>query len=199
MAHNTVKQFGGYVAQEDNNLTDYSSETTLSIKVPVINFEDLMNHLNNENTKLLERKITTDDITGEVIDTKSRLEAKKEMRIKYLEFLKQSKNMKEVLEVQSEINNIQEEIESATGRLGYLTHQAAYSTINLTYFQLLNGYKPGNNPPFYTRISNAFKGGAEWIKNIFIGLVYIWPLILVLVFGVFLLRKKRTVKVASQV
>ena len=98
--HNTVRQFGGYIAQEEQNLTDEKSETVISIKVPVEQFETMMNKLPAGDVKVLERKITTEDVTGEVVDTRSRLEAKKSMRVKYLEFLKQSKNMEEVLQVQ---------------------------------------------------------------------------------------------------
>jgi hypothetical protein len=172
--HKTVKQFGGYIAQEEQNLTDEKSETVISIKVPVDQFETMMNQLPGGNVKVLERKITTEDVTGEVVDTKSRLEAKKQMRIKYLEFLKQSKNMEEVLQVQTEVNNIQEEIESAAGRVEFLSHQSSYSTINLTFFQPLEGYKPTDTTPsFLTRVSNAFKIGTGWIADLFIGLIAI--------------------------
>jgi len=47
--------------------------------------------------------------------------------------------MKEILEVQSEINSIQEEIESAEGRINYLSHSAAFSTIHLKYVQYIHG------------------------------------------------------------
>ncbi len=178
--HKTVKQFGGYIAQEEQNLTDEKSETVISIKVPVDQFETMLNQLPGGDVKLLERKITTEDVTGEVVDTKSRLEAKKQMRLKYLEFLKQSKNMEEVLQVQNEINSIQEEIESAAGRIEFLSHQSAYSTIHLTFFQPLAGYKPSeDSPSFLTRVSNAFKTGASWIADLFVGLIAIWPLLLI--------------------
>ncbi|MEP7256474.1 MAG: DUF4349 domain-containing protein, partial [Ferruginibacter sp.] len=78
--HKTVKQFGGYIAQEEQNLTDEKSETVISIKVPVEQFETMMNQLPGDDVKVLERKITTEDVTGEVVDTRSRLEAKKQMR-----------------------------------------------------------------------------------------------------------------------
>ena len=179
--HKTVKQFGGYIAQEEQNLTDEKSETVISIKVPVEQFETMMNQLPGADVKVLEKKITTEDVTGEVVDTKSRLEAKKQMRLKYLEFLKQSKNMEEVLQVQGEVNNIQEEIESAAGRVEFLSHQSAFSTINLTFFQPLAGYKPADETPsFLTRISNAFKTGGAWIAELFIGLISIWPLLLII-------------------
>jgi len=80
------------------------------------------------------------------------------MRLKYLEFLKQSKNMEEVLQVQNEINSIQEEIESTAGRVEFLSHQSFYSTINLTFYQPINGYKPVDGPPaFFTRVVPLLK------------------------------------------
>ena len=198
--HKTVKQFGGYIAQEEQNLTDEKSETVISIKVPVDQFETIMNQLPGGDVKVLERKITTEDVTGEVVDTKSRLEAKKQMRIKYLEFLKQSKNMEEVLQVQTEVNNVQEEIESAAGRVEFLSHQSSYSTINLTFFQPLEGYKPTDiTPSFLTRVSNAFKIGTGWMADLFIGLIAIWPLLIIII-GIYLGWKKlRPVKTPKQI
>jgi hypothetical protein len=179
--HKTVKQFGGYIAQEEQNLSDEKSETVIAIKVPVDQFETMMNQLPAGDIKVIERKINTEDVTGEVIDTKSRLEAKKQMRLKYLEFLKQSKNMEEVLQVQNEVNSIQEEIEAAAGRIVFLSHQSSFSTINLTFFQPQPGYKPSvdETPSFVTRVGNAFTTGANFIAELFIGLIAIWPLLLV--------------------
>jgi len=194
--HKTVKQFGGYIAQEENNLTDDRSENTISIKVPVDQFEDMMNQLPGADVKVVERKITTEDVTGEIVDTRSRLEAKKQMRQKYLEFLKQSKNMEEVLQVQGEINSIQEEIESAAGRVEYLSHQAVFSTINLTFYEPLPGFKPDNeSPSFLSRVSSAFKSGGKWCAELFVGLISIWPLLLIMIAGVVLFKRSRSAKV----
>ncbi len=198
-AHKIAKQFGGYIAQEEQNFTNEKSETILSIKVPVDKFDDLLNQLPVADAKIIERKITTEDVTAEVVDTKSRLEAKKQMRLKYLEFLKQSKNMEEVLQVQNEINSIQEEIESASGRIQYLSHQALYSTVNLTLYQPLSGYQADNTTPsFLSRIGKSFKNGAVWIADIFVGLVNIWPLLLVMVTGIFLYKRAKRTKSLSQ-
>lgn len=170
--HGTVKNFGAYIAQEEQNLSNERSETVISIKVPVMQFEAMMNQLPGDSAKVLERKISSEDVTGEVVDTKSRLEAKKQMRLKYLEFLKQSKNMEEVLQVQGEINNIQEQIESAASRIGFLSHQSLYSTINLSFYQPTGNYEPDETAPsFFTRISNAFKAGASWVGDLLIGLI----------------------------
>lgn len=197
--HNTVRQFGAYVAQEDQNLSDEKSETTITIKVPVTQFEPMMNKLPADDSKVMEKKISTEDVTGEVVDTKSRLEAKKQMRLKYMEFLKQSKNMEEVLQVQNEINGIQEQIESAAGRVAFLSNQSAMSTINLTFYQPMEGYKPADaTPSFLTRIGNAFKTGVSWIAELFVGLVSIWPLLLIVFAAYFGWKKLKPAKVVAQ-
>lgn len=193
--HNVVRQYGAYVAQEDQNLSDEKSETTITIKVPVAQFEPMMNKLPLDDSKVMEKKISTEDVTGEVVDTKSRLEAKKQMRLKYMEFLKQSKNMEEVLQVQNEINGIQEQIESAAGRVAFLSNQSAMSTFNLNFYQPLEGYKPTDSAPsFLTRLSNAFKTGVSWITELLVGLVSIWPLLLIVFAVYFGWKKLRTAK-----
>ena len=187
----SIKKSGGYISQEEQNLVDEKSETTLTIKVPVAQFEDLMNELSGLSAKVIERKISTDDVTTEFIDTKSRLEAKKQMRLKYLDFLKQSKNMDEVLQVQKEINGIQEEIEAAMGRIGYIYQQAAFSTISLTFYEPSANFKPiDESPTFLKRASQAFSTGMQWLGNLLVGLISVWPLLLILVIG-FLVFKNR--------
>ncbi len=199
--HSAVKRYGGYIAGEEQNLTDEKSETVITIKVPVAQFEPMMNGLPGDDGKVLERKISTDDVTGQVVDTKSRLEAKKQMRLKYLEFLKQSKNMAEVLQVQAEINGIQEQIESAASRVNFLSQQSAFSTINLSFYQPMAGYKPTDAvPSFLTRISSAFNIGTSWLGNLLVGLIAIWPLFLIGI-GVYLgwkvIRKPKLIAVKS--
>ena len=197
--HSAVKQYGAYVAQEEQTLSDEKSETSITIKVPVAQFENMMNALPADDGKVMEKKIITDDVTGEVVDTKSRLEAKKQLRLKYLEFLKQSKNMEEVLQVQSEVDNIQQQIESAAGRVSFLNQQTAFSTINLSFYQPMDGYKPTNETPsFLTRLSGAFKTGGSWIAELFVGLVSVWPLLLVAFAIYFGWKKLRPAKVIAQ-
>ncbi|MCP9752070.1 DUF4349 domain-containing protein [Ferruginibacter sp. HRS2-29] len=194
-----LKQYGAYVAQEDNNMTEGRSESVLSIKVPVQYFDELMAALPGTDAVVTEKSIRTEDVTGSIVDTRSRLEAKKQMRLKYLDFLKESKNMAEVLQVQEEINGIQEEIESAAGRYASLTSQAAYSTINLTYFKGAGALKaPDESPSFFAKAGEAFSTGAAWVAGLLVGLVSIWPLILLIVAVYFIYKKRKPADVSKQ-
>lgn len=179
VVHQTIKKYGGYIAQDEQNISEEKSETILSIKVPVDQFEPMVNELSAAGEKVVVHKITSEDVTNKVVDTKSRLEAKKQVRLKYLEFLKASKNMAEVLTVQSEINSIQEEIEAAAGRIEYLSHESSYSTINLSFYQPTIAFVPvETSPSFFTKIATAFKYGGSWLTELLLLLVSVWPLLL---------------------
>ncbi len=192
-----VRSYGGYVAQEDQAETDYKLENRLVIKVPVDQFDLAVMSLTDKAEKVQQRNIRSEDVTGEIVDTRSRLEAKKQVRLRYLELLNQAHNMTDILSVQQEINGIQEEIEVATGRVQWLGNAAAYSTINLTYYQVINATAKDDTPSFGSRVVASFKTGGKWVLDLLIGLVAIWPLLaatfIAIVFAKRFMKKKAVV------
>ena len=191
-----IKQFGGYVAQEEQSQSEYKIETILTIKVPVDQFDDVVNSISANAKELKEKKITSQDVTSEVIDTRSRIETKKQVRLKYLDLLKQARNMEEILSVQSQVNGIQEQIESAAGRIEYLSHSSSFSTINLTFYQVLNASAiDADKISFSTKLGDAFKNGWSWVGEVFIGIISIWPLLLMIFAGFLIYKKTRAPKI----
>jgi len=187
-----VRRTGGYIATEDQNQSDYKLENILTVKVPVAQFDEVMTLMTTTTgeEKVVVRKITSQDVTGEVVDTKSRIEAKKQARLRYMELLKQAKNIGEILQVQDEINSIQEEIEMGSGRVIYLNHSAAFSTIQLTFYQVLNpSQQPQTDPSFFTKLWNSFDKGWDFIKNLVLALITIWPLWIVCLGAWYALKK----------
>jgi hypothetical protein len=167
----------------------------MTIKVPVDQFDNAIVLLSTNVQKINERKISSHDVTMEVVDTKSRMEAKKQVRQRYMDLLGQAKNMADILNVQSEINGIQEEIESAAGRIDYLSHSSVFSTINLTYYQILNSSAKENDElkktSFGEKLKEAFRAGWEIVSNLFIVTITIWPLLLASFFALILYKKWR--------
>ncbi|MFC4261499.1 DUF4349 domain-containing protein [Ferruginibacter yonginensis] len=178
-----LQHYGAYISQEDNIINGLKNEAIVTIKVPVPYFDEFVNDCSNNAQKIIEKSIRTDDVTGQIVDTKARLEAKKQMRQKYLEFLKESKNVGEVIQVQNEINAIQEQIEATTQRYASLANQTAYSTIQLTYTQLFDGVVADDekNDGFFKKVINAFTTGGSFLGDIIIGLMNIWPLVLIFI------------------
>jgi hypothetical protein len=117
------------------------------------------------------------------VDTKSRMQAKIAVRDKYLQLLKQAKNMNEILQVQNEINDIQEDIEAANGRINYMQHASAYSTVKVNYYQYINGSTgEEEKPDFFKKLYRAFSTGTLFITNLVLFLISIWPLLLLALF-----------------
>jgi len=112
-----IKEFGGYIAEEEQIQSEYKIENSLAIKVPVDQFDDAVSQISSKAKTVNEKKISSQDVTAEFVDTRSRIEAKKQVRLRYMDLLKQAKNMEEILNVQSQINGIQEQIESGEGRI----------------------------------------------------------------------------------
>ena len=81
-------------------------------------------------------KIYVKDVTEEYTDVVIRLKNKKEAEKRFLEILKQTKTIKEILDVEEHLREIREEIESKEGRLKFLNDQVSYSTINLSIYQV---------------------------------------------------------------
>ncbi len=190
LVHSSANQFGGYIADEQQTETEYKIENIITIKVPVDQFQSAVDFLTTGDGKINEKKISSEDVTTQYVDTKLRLEAKKQVRLRYLDLLKQAKNMEEILQVQNEINDIQEEIESAAGRINYLSNASAMSTINLTFYQVVNASaKESDHISFWTKTKEAFVSGWNGLGDVLVGLVYIWPLLIGIVLSVFLIKR----------
>lgn len=191
-----IKAAGGYVANEEQNESEYKIENTVTLKVPVDQFDEAVAALTPGQEKIRMKKITAEDVTGEVVDTRSRLEAKKQVRLRYLDLLRQAKNMEEILQVQNDINDLQENIEAAVGRVQYLMHSAAFSTIQLSFYQVLNPTAVNNDVPpgFGKRVLDGLGAGLAWIGELLILLVTLWPLWAVVAILWWLVRKYRLIK-----
>jgi len=189
--HGKVRAAGGYIAQEEQSESPYKIENAVTIKIPVDRFDETVMELSSDSDKLVNKKISSEDVTMQLIDTKSRLEAKKQVRERYMEMLKQSHSKEDVIGMQREVDNIQEEIEGAAGRIAYLGHAAAYSTINVSFYQILDvSIKEEGQPGFLHKISDAFKEGWNWVSSLMIGLVGLWPLLLAGLLGLMWWRKR---------
>jgi len=175
--HRKIREAGGYVAQEEQNDNGYKIENSIVIKVPVDRFDETVMQLAADSDKVLMKKIATEDVSMQLVDIRSRLATKKEVRQRYMEILHQAHKTEDVLNAQQQIDEIQEQLDGAAGRMAYLGHAAAYSTINLVYFQVLDlTAQKESDPSFYRGLKKALGEGWQTLSAILIGLVTVWPL-----------------------
>ncbi|MBX2920972.1 MAG: DUF4349 domain-containing protein [Chitinophagaceae bacterium] len=175
-----VSRSGGYIASASEVQLAGEIKHEMTIRVPREKFDELLNRIAGYADTLLQKNISSEDVSAEYIDTKARITAKEKVKERYYDFLKQAKNIDEALKVQSEIGDLQEEIEAATGRVNYIQHQAALSTIFISFFEPLPPVvEQPQAPGFWKEIAMAGMEGWEMIRMVMIGLVKIWPLWLI--------------------
>ena len=123
-------------------------------------------------------------MTEEFLDVEARLKNKKELEARYQEILKQAKNVKEILEIERELNTLRSDIESMEGRLKYLQNQVSLSSIQITYYKELT-----KRTAFGQKFAQGFRSGWTNLIWFLVGLVNIWPFLLLLGLGIFGLKR----------
>lgn len=184
-----IRQLGGYVANEQFTSGTYKLSGSLTLKVPVDMFEQAVALVSAKTMSINNINIQSQDVSTEMVDVKARLEVRRSMRERYLQLMQGAKNMEDLLKVQSEVNSLQEEIESGMSRVNYLSHASALSTIHLSCFQVLQT-EPEKIEVKDSKIKEAFLTGWEIVGQLFIGLLTIWPLILLTLCVVLLYKTK---------
>lgn len=191
-------KYRGYYAKETLQNATYESTFYLKIRVPNGNYETLIAAIESGKGKILYKEIDARDVTEQFVDIETRLNNKRGYLLRYQEILKQAKTIKEILEIEEHIRVLEEEIESAEGRLRYLNNQVAYSTLELTISKE-NDYKftPDRRNKFLERLKEALTTGWDGFIDFIIFILSIWPFWLIITAIIYLFmrwKKKRQKK-----
>lgn len=182
-----VKQNNG-VIQNDNASKNYNrSIRTLIVRVPTNGFQNTIDSISKSVEYFDSKSISSKDVTEEFIDLEARLGAKRVLETRYLQLLSKAKNVKEMLEIERELSSIREEIEAKQGRLKYLNNKVALSTINITFYKTTSSSKITQS--YGSKMGKALKSGFNGLSYFFLGVLNIWPFLILLSIGIFFIRK----------
>lgn len=182
-----VNRYQGFVSSDRSGKGYEEDFRSMTIRVPSQHFQTLLDSISKGVSYFDQNEITQRDVTEEFIDIEARLKAKRELENRYLELLKQAKNVKEILEIERELSTIREEIEARQGRLNYLQNQVSYSTLNIHVYKRTTDR--GITTSYGQKMWNAIKSGWNGISLFFLGLLHIWPFFVILLLAVFGVRK----------
>lgn len=182
-----ANQYKGFV-QSDNSGKSYNRiYRNMVIRVPTENFQAFIDGVSEGVSYFDQNNVSRQDVSEEFVDLNARLKAKRELENRYLELLKQAKNVKEMLEIERELSNIREEIEAKQGRLNYLESQVSMSTVTIEFYKLTS--ETGITQSYGQKMLNSIKGGWDGISMFFLGILYLWPLFVLAIIFVIVLRK----------
>ncbi|MAP81604.1 MAG: hypothetical protein CL526_11010 [Aequorivita sp.] len=182
-----VTKHKGFV-QNDNSGKDYNRiYKNLTVRIPTKNFQSFIDEISEGISFFDQRTISRQDVSEEFIDLQARLKAKQKLETRYLELLKKAKTVKEMLDIERELSKIREEIEAKQGRLQYLENKVSLSTVTIEFYKITA--QTGVTQSYGQKIVNALQGGWNGISVFFLGVLYLWPLIIVAIIVVIILRK----------
>ncbi|UTC77116.1 DUF4349 domain-containing protein [Treponema sp. OMZ 799] len=191
---NLVLKYQAYISQEDEKHFYSGIRQTISIRIPKENFDNFLNEVTAGIKKLDNKTITVEDVTEEFVDSIARLKVKKETEQTYLKILTQAKTVKDILEVQNQIQDLRSDIEAIEGRLRYLQKSVNYSTLNISMYQINSDIE---KPSFFSKAVDALEDGISLFSDIIISILYLWIFILIIALILIIIIKKRRSKKAK--
>ncbi|OHD12717.1 MAG: hypothetical protein A2Y34_05645 [Spirochaetes bacterium GWC1_27_15] len=168
-----VKQFGGYVANANFSL----SNGTMQIKIPANTFDDFVSIVGDFG-KVTSKTINVEDVTLTFYDQENRIKTKKILLDRLQTYLSQARNVEELIKLETEINNVTEQLESMEGNFKNLSYLIGYSTLTLNF------YVPSTTQ-FIRSLPSLKRGFNELLYN-FIDFIYglLFVILYIVVFGI---------------
>ncbi|WP_055448823.1 DUF4349 domain-containing protein [Lacinutrix mariniflava] len=188
-----AQKHGAYISDLRFQNDLYKKENRFTIKVPQKYFDSVMDSVNTVVDFVEYENITTKDVTEEYIDIETRLKTKLEVKARYETILrKNAKTVEDILLTEDKLRIIQEEIESAQGRLKYLTSKVAFSTIQIDLYESVE-YKTepaAYTKTFWDKTKQGLANGWWYVETFTIVLINLWPLLIIGFFTFFFVRKR---------
>lgn len=165
----------GYVAHDEESKGYNRIVHNLVLRIPAQSFNPFLESIANEVTHFDEKNIEVRDVTEQFVDLEARLHAKKELEKRYLALLQKASAVEDILRVERELNTVRTEIESMEGRMRVLKDQISYSTLTIEYYTTEAIQAQG----FSSKIGHQFLKGWDGALHFLLGMVRIWPFLLV--------------------
>ncbi|MBP2069530.1 DUF4349 domain-containing protein [Anaerococcus nagyae] len=181
----------------DENIRNFGA----SIKIP----QEESNKFKNEIVKIgkiIYQSSYTNDLTSSYKDINIRLSSKQKELDKLNDLMKNAKNIDETMAIQARILEVEEEIDQIKSMIKDVDSKVTYDTfdININEVYDYNNYA-NNNPDFSSRIKEAFKDSihifSKFWQDLLVAIVSIWPLILVAIIIIYIIKKSKEKKLSN--
>lgn len=169
-----AKSLGGYIT----NANTWENGANFTVRVPSERFDDAMVQT-GEFGRVTNRSVSSQDVSDNYYDLQSRLETKYILRDKLTGYLNQAKDIKDLLEIERQLNSVLEDIDSTEGRFKRLSGQIDYSTIYIN-MQFERGKDEGGI--ILPDVKNSWNEFVSTVVSFFWGLLKV--IFYIVIFGI---------------
>lgn len=185
-----INHYGGYYANEKLTNSEWEIAYHLKIRIPSAHFMRFISDTESGEGEILYKEIDARDITDQFIDLETRLDNKRNYQKRYNDLLIKANSIKEILEIEEKIRALEEEIESTTGQLLYLSDLVDYSTLDLTISQQRTfKSNPAKRDKFSEKVRQSFSKGWFGLVDFFLFVINIWPFWIILILIIYAWKK----------
>ena len=190
-----VAELGGYIESKDvYNGSQYSGNryrnAELTIRIPADQLDAFVQHMEGS-SNITSNKETTEDITLTYVATQSRITALETEEQRLLELLAEAKNMSDLLQIESRLTEVREELEKVKSQLRVYENQVSYGTVYLSVNEVKEYTVTEEPDTVWERISTGFvrslKDLGTFFVDLFVFLVVASPYLLLLAIPVVIL------------
>ena len=191
-AHAVADSFGGFVVQSfaSQGSGNRIAEGSLVLRVPAESYDAALSRLRGLG-KVESLEESGQDVSKEFVDLNARIRQLRAVEAQLLELLQQANDVPAALAVQSQLSQVQLDLEQARGRLQYLDNRVAFATISMSMHELV--VVPPNGDGFsivdaWATAGAAFLTVVGWI---FVGIAVVAPVLVLLGLGFLVGRELR--------
>lgn len=169
-----AESHGGFVViseasqRQNNDRTHPEMTVKVVVRVPAAQFDATVTEIKGVASRIIQDKVTGQDVTEEFIDLEARIRTKKALEMQFLEIMKQAKSVSDALQVQNELGEVRTQIEQLEGRRRFLENQSSLSTITVT---LQSPTPLVTTTGFFHSIKEAFGQGVDLAAEITLVLI----------------------------
>ena len=127
---NLAVSLGGYVVSSRISGEEEEMRGRISIRVPDEKFESALTELRNLAVRVNSESISSQDVTEEYVDLKSRLKNAEATESQYLALLEKAEKVEDILRIYDSLSQVRSEIEQIKGRMQYLEQITSMSLIS---------------------------------------------------------------------
>ena len=191
-AHAVADSFGGFVVQSfaSQGSGNRIAEGSLVLRIPAESYDAALSRLRGLG-KVESLEESGQDVSKEFVDLNARIRQLRAVEAQLLQLLQQANDVPAALAVQSQLSQVQLDLEQARGRLQYLDNRVAFATISMSMHELV--VLPPKDDGFsivdaWATAGAAFLTVVGWI---FIGIAVVAPVLVLLGLGFLVGRELR--------
>ena len=141
-----AESWGGFLINSNVSKPEGAAAGTISVRIPSEKLSIAMSEFRKLAVKVVSENISGTDVTDQYTDLQAQLDVLNKTKVKFEEILDKAVRVEDLMNVQQQLINLQQQIDSVKGREKYLeqTSKLARVTIFLSTDDLALPYSPSN-------------------------------------------------------